>query len=217
MATWHVAGSLEQLLAQLNAHAPRRSTASDGSIGDAAHASRDSDHNPWWRDTVTARDFTHDPGGGCDGQWLADQLVRARDPRIKYLIWNRRICAGNAGPAPWVWRPYSGPNAHTHHVHVSVVADPACEDRRGWDLGGAPAGGGGSGGGGAVLRRGSTGAPVKALQARLNRDYPAYSKLAVDGDYGPGTEAVVREFQRRSGLAADGIAGPATLGRLGLA
>lgn len=57
---------------------------------------------------------------------------------------------------------------------------------------------------------------VKALQARLNRDYPAYSRLDVDGEFGPMTEAVVKEFQLRSALVVDGIAGPATLAALGL-
>jgi len=57
---------------------------------------------------------------------------------------------------------------------------------------------------------------VRALQEKLNRDYPAYSTLVVDGIFGPATEAVVREFQRRSGLLVDGIAGPATLAKLGL-
>lgn len=68
----------------------------------------------------------------------------------------------------------------------------------------------------AALSRGSQGSRVRALQARLNRDYPAYSKLALDGSYGPATERVVREFQRRAGLAVDGVAGPATHKALGL-
>ena len=54
---------------------------------------------------------------------------------------------------------------------------------------------------------------VRLLQARLNRDYPLYSNLVVDGIYGRRTTAVVREFQRRAGLQ---VAGPQTLGRLGL-
>ncbi|MGV0793006.1 peptidoglycan-binding domain-containing protein [Mycolicibacterium sp. XJ1819] len=62
----------------------------------------------------------------------------------------------------------------------------------------------------------STGPRVKALQERLNRDYPAYSELDEDGEFGLLTEGVVREFQRRSGLQVDGIAGPATLAALGL-
>ncbi|USH44773.1 endolysin [Microbacterium phage Juanyo] len=66
-----------------------------------------------------------------------------------------------------------------------------------------------------VIRKGSKGQAVKDLQARLNRDYPLYSKLAVDGIFGNGTEKVVREFQRRAGLVVDGIVGERTWGKLG--
>jgi peptidoglycan hydrolase-like protein with peptidoglycan-binding domain len=66
------------------------------------------------------------------------------------------------------------------------------------------------------LRIGDRGDNVRQLQARFNRDYPAYSKLVEDGDFGPNTEAVVREFERRSGLDDDGVAGPEVLTRLGL-
>lgn len=69
---------------------------------------------------------------------------------------------------------------------------------------------------GGLLMRGSTGEAVRRLQDRLNRDYPRYSRLVADGDFGPATEGVVREFQRRAGLLVDGIAGPATLKALGL-
>jgi peptidoglycan hydrolase-like protein with peptidoglycan-binding domain len=64
------------------------------------------------------------------------------------------------------------------------------------------------------LKIGDRGDAVRQLQAGLNRDYPAYSKLVVDGIYGPATEAVVREFQRRAGLPVDGAAGFATLAKL---
>ncbi|MGV0741132.1 peptidoglycan-binding domain-containing protein [Mycolicibacterium sp. XJ870] len=66
------------------------------------------------------------------------------------------------------------------------------------------------------LRRGDRGDNVRKLQARLNRDYPEYSDLDEDGDFGAKTEMVVREFQRRSGLPDSGIADAATLARLGL-
>ena len=59
----------------------------------------------------------------------------------------------------------------------------------------------------AVLRVGSRGAAVKRLQAGLNKSFPAYSRLKVDGIYGPSTANVVRNFQRRSKLTADGIVG----------
>lgn len=66
----------------------------------------------------------------------------------------------------------------------------------------------------ATLRQGDTGDRVRALQAALNKVFPAYSRLAVDGDFGPRTAAVVREFQVRAGLVADGIVGPLTTAAL---
>jgi peptidoglycan DL-endopeptidase CwlO len=40
--------------------------------------------------------------------------------------------------------------------------------------------------------------------------------VAADGEYGPITRAAVRQFQQSRGLIVDGIAGPQTLGALGL-
>lgn len=136
---WRVARSLDVLLGQVDVVAPRRSKISDGSIGDAAHASRDSDHNPWLSKAgtgiVTARDFTHDPAAGLDCNRLAEALVRSRDPRIKYIIWNRRILSGSRGPSPWVWRSYSGPNPHDKHLHLSVESSPdRFDDAREWAI-----------------------------------------------------------------------------------
>ncbi|WP_052066594.1 peptidoglycan-binding domain-containing protein [Rhodococcoides fascians] len=73
-----------------------------------------------------------------------------------------------------------------------------------------------SSGGIPFIQLGSVGEEVRKVQARLNRDYPAYSKLTVDGEFGPATLKVVLEFQRRAGLEVDGIVGPATWKRLGL-
>jgi peptidoglycan hydrolase-like protein with peptidoglycan-binding domain len=65
-----------------------------------------------------------------------------------------------------------------------------------------------------TLRTGDRGDQVRQLQALLNRDYPAYSKLDEDGIFGPKTEAVIREFQRRAGLPVNGIAGRETMAKL---
>lgn len=43
---WYLAPSLAQLRAEVNARWPKRSKASDGTIGDRAHSARTSDHNP---------------------------------------------------------------------------------------------------------------------------------------------------------------------------
>jgi hypothetical protein len=60
----------------------------------------------------------------------------------------------------------------------------------------------------AALSPGSTSPGVKRLQAKLG--------VITTGFYGPLTRAAVKRFQRQSGLAADGIAGAATLSRLGI-
>jgi len=68
-----------------------------------------------------------------------------------------------------------------------------------------------------VLTRGAHGEAVIALQTRLRESFPAYAgRLVADGSFGPATEAVVREFQARSGLVPDGSVGPLTRAALGL-
>jgi len=139
---WRTANSLLQYRDQLNAACPRRSKVSDGFVGDAAHASRDSDHNPWVKlagmGIVTAGDFTHDPKNGVDCEKLYQALVASRDPRIKYIIWNRTITSGNGQTQPWVRRKYTGSNPHDKHLHISVHADAKLfDDRRPWAMPGA--------------------------------------------------------------------------------
>jgi hypothetical protein len=135
--SWRVARCLDRLLLEVNALAPHRSKASDGALGDAAHASRDSDHNPWVQlagvGIVTARDFTHDPAGGFDAYRFAELLKSNKDPRVKYVISNRRIWSPARDSEGW--RPYHGENAHTHHTHVSCSYDPQLFDRAtAWNL-----------------------------------------------------------------------------------
>jgi hypothetical protein len=143
---WRMAESLDVLRRQFNTRYPNRSKASDGGIGDAAHASRSSDHNPWYTKggmgIVTARDFTHDPAAGMDIDRLTDELAASRDPRIKYIIANGYILDSRPGNNPWRWMRYSGSNPHTKHFHLSVMPE-LCDDARPWNLpsfgGAAPA------------------------------------------------------------------------------
>lgn len=139
---WRLAKSLETLRGQVNAAHPKRSKASDGTIGDAAHSSRASDHNPNSAGVVQAIDITHDPASGCDAAKLAGALVASKDARIKYIIWNKRIVASYAtgGAMPWAWRPYTGSNPHDKHVHVSVSDDAAkYDDAKPWLIDAKPA------------------------------------------------------------------------------
>lgn len=69
-----------------------------------------------------------------------------------------------------------------------------------------------------LLFRGTEGPQVAELQRRLKYGYAEYAgALAIDGVYGPATEAAVREFQRRTpGLKVDGVVGPQTAAALRL-
>ncbi|GAB3174845.1 SH3 domain-containing protein [Telluribacter humicola] len=134
---WRTAESLKQLLAQVNTLAPNRSKVSDGTIGDISHQNRTSDHNPHvlgsdGKGIVTAMDITHDPQKRCDCNILASTLETNRDPRVKYVIWNKKIMnsAAIGGADPWTWRPYTGANPHDRHIHISVKCDPANYDSR---------------------------------------------------------------------------------------
>jgi putative chitinase len=62
-----------------------------------------------------------------------------------------------------------------------------------------------------VLGRGSQGDAVVQLQNML-RDLNF--AVAIDGDFGPGTEVAVTRFQSENGLVEDGIVGPQTWGAL---
>lgn len=62
----------------------------------------------------------------------------------------------------------------------------------------------------AVLRQGSRGDRVKALQRCLNNSASFHPKLVEDGIFGAGTAAAVKRFQQQAGLAQDGVVGAKT-------
>lgn len=112
---------------------PNRSRLSDGTIGDADHAARVSDHNPDSRGIVHAADLTHDPAHGCDAHYWADVIRRRAaagdEPRLKYVISARRIASPTSS---WAWRVYDGSNPHEAHAHFSVLSGPLENDGRSW-------------------------------------------------------------------------------------
>ena len=118
-ASWHLAPSLAQLRRETNTRWPNRDKTTDGTIGDTAHSSRASDHNPNSRGSVNAIDIDED---GIDAWRLISLLIT--DPRVYYVIYEGRIWQRKYGFKP---RPYTGINAHRKHVHVSIFQSAAAE------------------------------------------------------------------------------------------
>lgn len=131
---WYLAPSLVALIEETDDRYPTRDRASDGSIGDAAHAARESQHNPenGW---VCAVDIDEDLSSGLHSlNELARHVVDQRDHRVRYLIYEGRICKSYVdanGRAAWVWQTYTGLNDHSHHLHVSVWNTPVARDDTG--------------------------------------------------------------------------------------
>ncbi|MEO9322979.1 M15 family metallopeptidase [Nocardioides sp. C4-1] len=64
------------------------------------------------------------------------------------------------------------------------------------------------------LSSGATGADVSQLQIRV-AGWAGYGvNMAIDGSFGPQTVQAVKNFQASYGLAADGVAGPATYAQI---
>lgn len=66
----------------------------------------------------------------------------------------------------------------------------------------------------ALSKYGSRGDEVIQIQTKLKRW--GYYNGNIDGIYGSQTQEAVRYFQRKNGLAVDGIAGPKTLAAMGI-
>ncbi|MFE9920987.1 D-Ala-D-Ala carboxypeptidase family metallohydrolase [Streptomyces sp. NPDC005774] len=64
------------------------------------------------------------------------------------------------------------------------------------------------------LSQGSSGADVTQLQIRVAGWVTSGERLSYDGQYGARTTAAVTKFQAAYGLAADGVAGPATYNKI---
>ena len=208
-----------KLINEVNAKWPGRDKTSDGTIGDAAHASRQSDHNPWVKvdgqGVVRARDIDVD---GIDAGWLAE-FLRMRgaigDVRLiggGYVILNKRITTSD-----WKgWKQYTGSNPHTKHLHVSFTRNRVGFDSvADWNLGGVTFPPKPAGEKYPTIGRGFANDPaaVKLIQRFLGvvkEGDPGY------GEFGPKTEEKVKDYQRMQKLTPDGVVGPLTWAATGL-
>jgi hypothetical protein len=106
---------------QINERWPKRDKASDGWIGDTAHAARTSDHNPDPHGWVHALDIDHDFGApGDDEKFLAQLLayIRAGDDHgvVSYIVHANRLAQATTG---WRWVPRA--LDHQAHIHISFT------------------------------------------------------------------------------------------------
>jgi hypothetical protein len=135
---------MENLRNQINQWArnnnAKRDTESDGSIGDVAHQSSRSGHNPddtpgslpeWDGDPdntpeVRAIDVDSDLNiPGTNMQALVNHIVAKRPWTLRYVIYNRKIAeAAN----DWKWRDYGGSDPHTGHAHFSGAYTQAADN-----------------------------------------------------------------------------------------
>lgn len=145
---WRVAGGVLAWHRDLQAGYPAAAPPATpkvawGTVADAAHTST-SDHAPkdfpgWGQDIVTAGDAPHRPELGLDMATVTEAMRKARDVRVKYVIFNRRIFSSYSTPArsAWTWGPYSNASTdpHTDHAHLSVVGDPRADGTQPWEVG----------------------------------------------------------------------------------
>lgn len=136
---WRNCKSLLKLREQINLAYPNRDKTSDGTIGDAAHASRKSDHNPWVKDkngqpVVTAMDIDEDLSPNIHSlKGVIDAICASRDSRVKYIIYESKITVQGSNLQQWV--DYHGMNPHNHHAHISVKSDQVFfDDDRLWRI-----------------------------------------------------------------------------------
>lgn len=119
-----------QLRKQIDQRWPKRDRRTDGWIGDRAHSSRISDHNPDKEGIVYAIDIDENMGKGSSrngrtAKALANQLLGYAmsglpgSDRLKYVVYEDRIASGTYRSAWWKWRGKG--YAHYGHIHISFT------------------------------------------------------------------------------------------------
>lgn len=188
--SYHLAKSLDDLRDETNAKWPKRDKASDGWIGDAAHNARKSDHNPDYSAGGIVRAIDVDKDGINVDTFLNAVIY---DPRVSYVIWNRRIWGGTR------WRKYEGSNAHTKHIHVSIKHTSAAARGGSWGLG----------------KIAPTGKPENAVVKNVKDQSPSnppngsttfptdYADLKINGNYKSWEQGAIQILMHQLGYKAN--------------
>jgi hypothetical protein len=212
---WYLAKGLVQLRKEINTAYPKRDKTSDGSIGDASHQARKSDHNPDYSRGGVVRAIDTDKDGievNLFVEFLVG-LIKQAKPRCDggcYVIFNGVIwTATNKGRAA----KYTGTNPHQHHVHFSICDHHAHYDSTGtWGFAAwlkkrkavkpstkpAPKPVSHPAYPGTPLKLGVRGSAVRTWQDRMHR---RGWNITVDGDFGSESAKIAKEFRAEKGLS----------------
>lgn len=144
---WVLTKGLQNLRAQVDEAFPDRDKTSDGTIGDAAHQAETSGHNP--DDTAGSKaEWNGDPDStpevrawdmdsdlrmpGVTAQQVVDHIraLPGVASVLRYMIYNRRIYKAANG---WAAETYTGPSAHTEHIHFSGAYSQAADSNTTFD------------------------------------------------------------------------------------
>ena len=214
--SWVLTRGLNTVRAEFNSVFPGRDKASDGSVGDLAHQTGSSGHNPDRTgkaeykdgdalDEVRAIDVDRDlvPGSSIDWMELVIQYLvkKARAGGyipFRYLIYKGRIWARSDG---WKTRTYTGANKHDKHAHMSGDYTQTADNWTG-SLGLASVAGGA--GGDMLVRKGDKSEDVAFWQYVLADT--GNSPGTIDGEYGPKMEAAVNASRKRFSATAGPLA-----------
>lgn len=219
---WRLAKSIDTLKREVQS---RFKGTTVWTIGDQAHQTGYSDHNPNAANVVCAADFKGD--GGMNLYQFVEFLRTDPHPNLRYVIFNRSIYQRKNG---FEAESYHGSNPHTTHVHVSVgngpdgrstynydssepwgidsprtptQPKPTIPTSQGWTdklMSDLP-----------TLTEGATGPQVVVAQALLNT---WGARLKEDGIYGPATTRKVKAFQKSKKLTPDNHIGRNTWTKL---
>lgn len=118
--TWRVSGNLVVIMADVRAHL---GPVTIGTIGDTAHQTEVSDHNPDSRGIVCAIDVMFPVGPNATA--IVD-AARGRSD-LAYIIHNRIIYSASRG---WAAAVYTGSDPHINHVHLSSLHTTAADQTR---------------------------------------------------------------------------------------
>lgn len=214
---WVLAPSLIKLVEDVDAKYPKRDKSFDGSIGDAAHAARASEHNPDHdsdplpEGMVSAVDITKD--SAAMAKFLLSELIG--DDRVWYVIHDGFIYSRTHG---WEKRAYTGPNAHLHHVHVSLrQTKEAANSKASWFTISKPTPAPAPK---PVPKPEEKKLPVLSLNEQDKTLVPFLKRFYGLDDKVNGslfTRALlgkVRTYQKNQGLVVDGVVGPKTWGKI---